>query len=111
MAYNLRRRTIADSLRNEEDDADDIAGNGSESEDNVSEQSEESEEYEASDNAEEEGDSDGMEMEWENSSLSQRLLHSRARGRLSTKLEGKSGFVWSTQAPSRQSGMCSVESN
>lgn len=108
MAYNLRPRTIAESLRNENDDADIIAGNASESEDNVSEQSEESEEYSDSDA---EADSDGddeMAMDWENASLMQRLMDSRARGRPKTQLRGKSGFVWSTHLQERQSGIRSV---
>ncbi|KAL3277643.1 hypothetical protein HHI36_012983 [Cryptolaemus montrouzieri] len=79
MAYNLRRMTVAESLRVEdEDDAAVDQGLASESEYDISEQSEDSDEYSAS---ESEIDDHEMALGWENAALSQRLLESRARGR------------------------------
>lgn len=105
MAYNLRSRSIAETLRNEEDNDEILGGSDSESEDNVSEQEEESDEYCVSgDGSDEDGDDD-MAMEWENASLMQRLLESAARGRPRTQLRGKDGFVWNTNLAQRQSGM------
>lgn len=107
MAYNLRTRSIAETLRNEEDNHEIWGGSDSESEDYVSEQ-EESDEYRVSDDGSDTDDGNEMAMDWENSSLSERLLSSRARGRPTTQLKGKNGFVWSTNLPQRQSGMFSV---
>ena len=105
MAYNLRSRSIAETLRNEEDNDEILGASDSESEDNVSEQAEESDEYCVSDDGSDEDGDDDMAMEWENASLMQRLLGSAARGRPRTQLKGKDGFVWNTNLAQRQSGM------
>lgn len=38
--------------------------------------------------------------------LAERLSTKPRRGRPKSKLLGKNGFVWTTSAPNRQSGMC-----
>lgn len=44
------------------------------------------------------------DVDMEDANLHQRLLGSRARGRLTSKLKGKNGFVWNTRFPEVQ--MC-----
>ena len=43
------------------------------------------------------------DVDMEDASLNERPFQSRARGRPSSKLKGKNGFVWDTRAPSRNS--------
>lgn len=85
MSYNLRPRTIASALMHENNDCGDIVDDGSESEDHVSNESEYT-------NTESENDdtdaNDNMQSDWENASLDQRLLESRARGRPTSYLRG-----------------------
>lgn len=98
MAYNLRSKRIRDELLEAEENTVSFGGNASESEDDhVSEQS--ASEYEVS------GSESEMDEDLENSSLAQRLLQSRARGRPISTLRGKNGYVWKVDAPMRQSGM------
>lgn len=111
MAYNLRPRTLAQALRDAEDFENEEAfdGSDSESEDNLSIESEKSD-YENESDAE--SGSDVEMAEAENAAGDQRLLSSRARGRPAEKLRGKDGFEWSTKLANRRSGMkfsCSVD--
>ncbi|KAL3288206.1 hypothetical protein HHI36_002656 [Cryptolaemus montrouzieri] len=69
-------------------------GSASESEYDISEQSENSDEYSAS---------ESEIYEWENAVISLRLLESRARGLLIARLRGISGCVWNSNLPERHS--------
>ena len=101
MAYNLRTRRVRDLLlqTNEPDNSNDGASN-EEVQDHVSKQSEYSDEETSS---EKESSEDEL-MEVEDATTDARLLKSRARGRLTSKLRGKNGYIWSSKLPERRSG-------
>lgn len=44
------------------------------------------------------------DIEMEDTTLHQRFFSSAARGRPSSNLKGKNGFLWKTHSPSRRSG-------
>lgn len=104
MSYNLRSRTLAEALRAQEEseDEDGFDGEGSEIEDNISSGGEESD-YQNDTDPESDSDVE-MASDLEDTSLEQRLLNSRARGRPTSKLRGKNGFEWSTNLRERVSG-------
>lgn len=88
MADNLRSRLIRDELFHEKE---------------LEEQSGSESEYVQEEDSSVTSEEDDVDME--DASLNERLLQSRARGRPSTKLKGKNGFLWDTRCPSRRSGV------
>lgn len=97
MAYSLRSRTVrAESLPEPEP-----LLNETNSEEEIEPEREESE-YENSSSSS--SGSDGSDVDMEDATLDQRFLNSAARGRPSSKLKGKNGFVWNTSVSSRRSG-------
>ena len=90
MAYNLRPRSLAEALRDaeENENEENIDGEDSESKDNVSIDTEESD-YQNDSDYENETDSD-VEMinDADDAARDQRLLASRARGRPVNTLRG-----------------------
>lgn len=97
MSYKLRSRRIREELLVEDQDDDEVTV---QSESEPSSNEEGSSFYTSEEDPIEEED-----VDMEDASLHQRLLGSRARGRPTSKLKGKNGFVWNTRFPSRRSGM------
>lgn len=99
MAYSLRPRRVRDLLL-EEPEPEAIDGEPSDDEfDHVSEEDEECSDYGESD----EGTDSDMEMEVEDATADARTLQSRARGRPTSKVRGKNGYVWHSKVPERRS--------
>lgn len=108
MAYNLRSRSIAEELLEDDAESDGFEDDSSADEVDLVEEMLESE------SSESECSDDG----WENATLEQRLLENRlcgnsephkppgnrGRGRPQTKLRGTNNYVWDTRAPERNSG-------
>ena len=91
MAYNLRSQPMSEELLEEDENREEFEQN----DDKHFPSEEESSAYTS-------GSNDDVEME--DVSLNVRLQISRFRGRPSTKLRGKNGFLWNTTFSSRRSG-------